>query len=193
MSNFFIDGYLLKKMIIEGANALEENKSVVDSLNVFPVPDGDTGTNMSLTILAAAREIGKATGSRVCDIAKAAASGSLRGARGNSGVIVSQLFRGFAKGLENKETASIEDIAASFVKASETAYKAVMKPKEGTILTVSRVIAEKASEISPETEDFGEFTEGIMKAGQEILLKTTQMLPQLKEAGVVDAGGKGLL
>lgn len=193
MSNITIDGLLLKKMIIEGTNALEKNKSLVDSLNVFPVPDGDTGTNMSLTILAAAKEVDKFKSKKVSEVAKAAASGSLRGARGNSGVIVSQLFRGFAKSLEGKDTASIEDIADSFLKASETAYKAVMKPKEGTILTVARVIAEKANDMVLLTEDFDEFADGVMKAGQDILQKTTQMLPQLKEAGVVDAGGKGLL
>lgn len=193
LSNITIDGLLLKKMIIEGTNALEKSKSLVDSLNVFPVPDGDTGTNMSLTILAAAKEVDKLKSKKVGEIAKAAASGSLRGARGNSGVIVSQLFRGFAKSLEGKEIANLEDIADAFLKASETAYKAVMKPKEGTILTVARVIAEKANDMVLSTEDFDEFADGVMKTGQEILQKTTQMLPQLKEAGVVDAGGKGLL
>lgn len=193
MSSMTIDGIMLKKMIIEGANALEEQKSLVDSLNVFPVPDGDTGTNMSLTILAAAKEIGKLNSAKACEIAKAAAGGSLRGARGNSGVIVSQLFRGFAKSLEGKDSINCEDIADAFLKASETAYKAVMKPKEGTILTVAKVIAEKANDMVLFTEDFDEFADGVMNAGADILQKTTNMLPQLKEAGVVDAGGKGLL
>jgi len=193
LSDITIDGTLLKKMITEGANSLEENKSLVDSLNVFPVPDGDTGTNMSLTTLAAAREACKIDTNKACDVAKAAASGSLRGARGNSGVIASQLFRGFAKSLEGKDTINCRDIADALTKASETAYKAVMKPKEGTILTVAKVIAEKACDMVHSTEDFNEFACGVMEAGNDILKKTTNMLPQLKEAGVVDAGGKGLL
>jgi len=193
LSHLAIDGKLLRKMIIGGANALEENKAIIDALNVFPVPDGDTGTNMSLTVIAAARQAAELDTNRACEVARAAASGSLRGARGNSGVIVSQLFRGFAKSVEGLDTISASDIADAFTKAVETAYKAVMKPKEGTILTVAKVIADKANDMVIITNDFDDIATGVMDAGYDMLKKTTNMLPQLKEAGVVDAGGKGLL
>lgn len=172
---------------------LFENKQIVDALNVFPVPDGDTGTNMSLTALAAAVEIEKINSPNIYDVAKAASNGSLRGARGNSGVILSQLFRGFSKGLEGKEVATADDIAFAFVKAMETAYKAVMKPKEGTILTIAKAIGDKAVEMTYETEDIDIMIKEVIKYSNEILQKTTDMLPQLKQADVVDAGGRGLL
>lgn len=188
-----IDGKLLRNMIIAGANNLNKNKQMVDELNVFPVPDGDTGTNMSLTVLAAAREVEKINTTNIYEVAKAAANGSLRGARGNSGVILSQLFRGFAKGLQKYETADSYIIANAFKKGVETAYKAVMKPKEGTILTVAKEVASKALELADETDDLELLLKEVIKYGNEILNKTPDMLPVLKQAGVVDAGGKGLL
>lgn len=188
-----IDGNLLKNMIIAGANNLNQNKQMVDELNVFPVPDGDTGTNMSLTVLAAAREVEKVNTTNIYEVAKAAANGSLRGARGNSGVILSQLFRGFAKGLEKHEIADTYVIANCFKKGVETAYKAVMKPKEGTILTVAKEVALKALQLADETDDLELLLIEVIKHANEILNKTPDMLPVLKQAGVVDAGGKGLL
>lgn len=188
-----IDGYSLRNFIISGSNKLTSNKELIDSLNVFPVPDGDTGTNMSLTALAAASEVSKISSPNVYDIAKAAANGALKGARGNSGVILSQIFRGFAKALEGKETANVKDLANAFLKATETAYKAVMKPKEGTILTTAKALSDKAMEICDTTEDINAFFIEVIKHGNFILNKTTDMLPQLKSAGVVDAGGKGLM
>lgn len=193
MSLLTIDGSMLRKFIISGANCLNENKELVDSLNVFPVPDGDTGTNMSLTVLAAAAEVEKMNTPNIYDIAKAASSGSLRGARGNSGVILSQLFRGFAKGMKGRETANAYDVAFSFAQAMETAYKAVMKPKEGTILTVAKALSDSALEKACETDDIMELVKYISDKANEVLNQTTNMLPQLKQAGVVDAGGKGLL
>ena len=180
-------------MIISGANELQRNKEHLDSLNVFPVPDGDTGTNMSLTLLSAANEVYKLNTPNASDIAKAASSGSLRGARGNSGVILSQIFRGLAKGMEHKALLSTEDLANAFVQGAETAYKAVMKPKEGTILTVIRKISEKAVDCAIETDDIEEYFKEIISYGYEVLDKTMEMLPELKQAGVVDAGGKGFL
>lgn len=193
MSLLSIDGYLLKKFIIFGANMLAENKEKVDELNVFPVPDGDTGTNMSLTVLAAAKEVEKINTPNIYDVSKAASNGSLRGARGNSGVILSQLFRGFSKGLEGKDTANSDDLALAFVKAKETAYKAVMKPKEGTILTIAEALSEKAVEMSYKTDDINEMMKEVIEHTKNVLKKTKDMLPQLKQAGVVDAGGRGLL
>lgn len=193
MSLLSIDGYLLKKFIIFGANMLAENKERVDELNVFPVPDGDTGTNMSLTVLAAAKEVEKINTPNIYDVSKAASNGSLRGARGNSGVILSQLFRGFSKGLEGKDTANSDDLALAFVKAKETAYKAVMKPKEGTILTIAEALSEKAVEMSYKTDDINEMMKEVIEHTKNVLKKTKDMLPQLKQAGVVDAGGRGLL
>ncbi|MEA4815390.1 MAG: DAK2 domain-containing protein [Lachnospiraceae bacterium] len=188
-----INGALLKKMIISGANELNKNRSEVDALNVFPVPDGDTGTNMSLTVLAAAREVEKSSSLNVSEIAKMASNGSLRGARGNSGVILSQLFRGFAKGLEGIEEANIKDISKAFAKAVETAYKAVMKPKEGTILTVARAIAESAEKLSADTEDIEVFMQTVIADAHEMLLKTKYMLDVLRKADLIDAGGRGLI
>ena len=188
-----IDGVLLKKMMIAGANELNENKQLVDALNVFPVPDGDTGTNMSLTALAAAKECEKVASNRIDEVAKAIANGSLRGARGNSGVILSQLIRGFAKGLSGQEEADTQVLAKAVRQGVETAYKAVMKPKEGTILTVARACAESAEAHWEEMEDVGAFLKQILSDGNEMLAQTKEMLPVLKQADVVDAGGKGLL
>ena len=188
-----IDGRLLRKMIIAGAEKLSAQKDYVDSLNVFPVPDGDTGTNMSLTALAAAREVEKTDSVDVCEVAKAASGGALRGARGNSGVILSQLFRGFAKGFEGCTEAGVDELSRALSKAVETAYKAVMKPKEGTILTVAREMGEKSLEVSFETDDLQMAMTSILGYGYVILNRTPDMLPVLKQAGVVDAGGQGLL
>ncbi|WP_110943116.1 DAK2 domain-containing protein [Inediibacterium massiliense] len=188
-----IDGVLLKKMFIQGANILEENKEEVDGLNVFPVPDGDTGTNMSLTMRSAAKEIKELENNNVKDIAESMANGSLMGARGNSGVILSQLFRGFAKECENKEELTVVDLANAIKSASETAYKAVMKPIEGTILTVAREMGEKAIHIAKETKDIDIFLKSVIEYGEYTLSQTPNMLKVLKEAGVVDAGGKGLI
>lgn len=180
-------------MIISGANSLNSKKETVDSLNVFPVPDGDTGTNMSLTVLAAAREVEKSQSLSVSDIAKLAANGSLRGARGNSGVITSQLVRGFSKELEGLSEADTVALAKATARAVETAYKAVMKPKEGTILTVARIMSESALKYCHKITDITEFMEAVIKDGHAILLQTKEMLPVLKQADVVDAGGMGLL
>ncbi len=188
-----INGLLFKKMIIAGANELNDNKQLVDTLNVFPVPDGDTGTNMSLTALAAAKECEKINSLSISEVSKAAANGSLRGARGNSGVILSQLFRGFSKGLEGLEEAGVMELSSALKKGVATAYKAVMKPKEGTILTVARALSDSGEKNAVETDDIEMFIENIIKDGNEMLNKTTDMLPALKSAGVVDAGGKGLL
>lgn len=188
-----IDSKTLKSMFIAGAKYLESKKKYVDELNVFPVPDGDTGTNMTLTILAAAKEVANADANDMAKVAKAISSGSLRGARGNSGVILSQLFRGFAKEISEYSELDTVILANAMAKGVETAYKAVMKPKEGTILTVAKAAAEKASLMAVETEDliyaFGE----VIKYAQEVLEKTPDMLPVLKQAGVVDAGGQGLV
>ncbi|MGN0133186.1 MAG: DAK2 domain-containing protein, partial [Anaerotignum sp.] len=188
-----LNGVRLGRMIIAGANELAANKQLVDAMNVFPVPDGDTGTNMSLTVMAAAREAEKNGSLKVADIAKVASSGALRGARGNSGVITSQLFRGFAKGLEGMEEAGVKELAAAAEQAVKTAYKAVMKPKEGTILTVARGCAEAAVKLAEETDEIEVFLKGIIEHGHEVLAQTPDMLPVLKQAGVVDAGGRGLL
>lgn len=188
-----LNGLILKKMMIAGANRLNENKHIVDALNVFPVPDGDTGTNMSLTALAAAKEGEKVNSLSVSEVAKAISSGALRGARGNSGVITSQILRGFAKGLQGLEEANTKEIAQALQQAVKTAYKAVMKPKEGTILTVAKACAESALKASETTEDIDVFLQKIIEDGNAMLLQTTEMLAVLKQAGVVDAGGKGLL
>lgn len=197
MSITVLSGQRLSRMIIAGANELTQNKQTVDAMNVFPVPDGDTGTNMSLTVLAAAKEAEKGaaakTEARVDEIAKVAANGALRGARGNSGVITSQLFRGFSKGLEGLAEAGVKELAAAVEQGVKTAYKAVMKPKEGTILTVARRCAEAAAQMAEETEDIEVFLRGILEEGHQMLQKTPDMLPVLKQAGVVDAGGRGLL
>ncbi len=240
MATKTINAEMLAKMFLAGAGNIEAKKEYINELNVFPVPDGDTGTNMSLTIMAAAKEVsaiekldmttlakaissGSLRGARgnspdgdtgtnmsltimaaakevsaiekldMTTLAKAISSGSLRGARGNSGVILSQLFRGFTKAIKEHKEIDVTTLAAACVKAKETAYKAVMKPKEGTILTVARGIAEKAEELSWETEDLEEFIPQVLAHAEEVLQKTPEMLPVLKEAGVVDSGGQGLL
>ena len=188
-----IDAALLQKMLIGGAKRLEANKEYINELNVFPVPDGDTGTNMTMTALAAAKEVGNAAEVTVKEVTRGLSSGSLRGARGNSGVILSQLFRGFYKGVKDQDVLTTQVVADGFKNAVNTAYKAVMKPKEGTILTVAKVTAEKAQECARNTEDFKEFAQVVIKEANEILQKTPEMLPVLKEAGVVDSGGQGLV
>jgi len=180
-------------MIIGGANEVTKNMANLNALNVFPVPDGDTGTNMSHTIMAAAKEVYKLSTPSVADVAKAASSGALRGARGNSGVITSQLFRGFAKGLEGKTTATAEDLAEALARSSEMAYKAVMKPKEGTMLTIARSFSEAAHEIAFDEKDIAVCLKFVIERGDEALARTPDMLPVLKQAGVVDSGGMGLV
>lgn len=188
-----IDGVLLKSMIISGANNLQNNKKMVDDLNVFPVPDGDTGTNMSMTVSAAAKELLGCESDSASEVCKIVASASLRGARGNSGVIMSQLFRGLSKGLDGKKEINSALLAKAFKSAAETAYKAVMKPTEGTILTVAREAAEACVRIAAESAEVDEILEGTVEAAKSALDKTPEMLPVLKQAGVVDAGGMGLL
>ncbi|MBF8982190.1 DAK2 domain-containing protein [Lutibacter sp. B2] len=180
-------------MIIRGAQCLEENKQEVDSLNVFPVPDGDTGTNMSLTMNSAKKEVQELSDDTVEKISQGLANGLLMGARGNSGVILSQIFRGFAKGCEGKEKLGILDFSQALKNAADTAYKAVMKPIEGTILTIAREIGEKAVELSKEQMYMDDFIKKLIEHAEKILDKTPDMLKVLKEAGVVDAGGKGLI
>ncbi|MCI8633045.1 MAG: DAK2 domain-containing protein [Lachnospiraceae bacterium] len=180
-------------MLVAGANLLEANKKLVDEMNVFPVPDGDTGTNMSLTVTSAVKEVLKTEQTSAAEISKALSSGALRGARGNSGVIVSQLFRGFSRGLTGCEDINAVTFATAMENGVETAYKAVMKPKEGTILTVAKAAATRALEVALQSDDIEEVLTQAIEYGEEILLKTPDMLPVLKEAGVVDAGGKGLL
>lgn len=189
----YVDGALLKKAFIGAANFLEQNKEDVNALNVFPVPDGDTGTNMSLTLQSAMKEIFTLNEYSVEKVAIAASNGSLMGARGNSGVILSQLFRGLANGLKGKEKADAKVLAKAFKLASDTAYKAVMKPTEGTILTVARECAEAAITLSKEEKDIIVFFDKVIQQGNIALNKTPDMLPVLKEAGVVDAGGMGLM
>ncbi len=188
-----VDASLLKKMFLMGAKNLEAQKEIINELNVFPVPDGDTGTNMTLTILSAVKEIGQVTDLTMQSLSKAISSGSLKGARGNSGVILSQLFRGFCKGINGYDTLTIPIVTEAFDKAVDTAYKAVMKPKEGTILTVARAGAEAAAEIGDYTDDVEEFLDKVIERMQEALENTPELLPVLKEAGVVDSGGTGLL
>lgn len=184
---------MLAKMFLAGAQNIEAKKEFINELNVFPVPDGDTGTNMSLTIMAAAKEVTALSKPDMTALAKAISSGSLRGARGNSGVILSQLLRGFTKSIREEKEIDVIALAAACTRARETAYKAVMKPKEGTILTVASGIAEKASEMAQETDDLEVFIPEVIKYAEEVLAKTPDMLPVLKEAGVVDSGGQGLL
>ena len=184
---------MLAKMFLAGAQNIEAKKEFINELNVFPVPDGDTGTNMSLTIMAAAKEVTALNKPSMADLAKAISSGSLRGARGNSGVILSQLLRGFTKSIRDEKEIDVLGLAAACARARETAYKAVMKPKEGTILTVASGIAEKAAEMAQETDDLEEFIPAVIEHAEAVLAKTPEMLPVLKEAGVVDSGGQGLL
>ncbi len=193
MATKTINAELLKKMFLAGAANIEAQKEYINELNVFPVPDGDTGTNMSLTIMAAAKEVKGIEDPTMTTLAKAISSGSLRGARGNSGVILSQLFRGFTKAIKHCEEINVQVLAEACENATNTAYKAVMKPKEGTILTVSRGIAEKAIEMAEETDDLEVFIPAVIEYADYVLSKTPDMLPVLKEAGVVDSGGQGLI
>ena len=193
MSLKSIDAGLLKKMFIGAAASLESQKEVINELNVFPVPDGDTGTNMTMTIMSAVTEVNNLENPTMEELAKAISGGSLRGARGNSGVILSQLLRGFTKVIKTVEVIDIETLANSFQKAVETAYKAVMKPKEGTILTVAKGGAEKAMELVGTTDDLTVFADKVIAYMAEVLDYTPELLPVLKEAGVVDSGGQGLL
>lgn len=193
VNNKTIDARILSRMFLAGAKNLEAKKEWINELNVFPVPDGDTGTNMTMTIMAAAAEVGSLGDTDMESLAKAISSGSLRGARGNSGVILSQLLRGFTKSVKTKEELDAKAIAAAMEKGVETAYKAVMKPKEGTILTVAREAAAKAVELAETAEDLDTFFQAVIAHAEETLAKTPEMLPVLKEAGVVDSGGQGLL
>ena len=188
-----IDAKLLARMFLAGAKNLEVKKEWINELNVFPVPDGDTGTNMTLTIMSAVKEVNNLEDVQMTSLAKAISSGSLRGARGNSGVILSQLLRGFTKGIRDLEELDAVALARAVDKGVETAYKAVMKPKEGTILTVARGVADKALELAEDAEDLQTFLEDVLEEGRRVLAKTPDMLPVLKEAGVVDSGGQGLL
>ena len=183
----------ISKMFLAGAMNLDSKKEWINELNVFPVPDGDTGTNMSMTIMSAAKEVNSLENPTMADVAKAISSGSLRGARGNSGVILSQLFRGFCKVIKEYDDLDVNITCEAFQKAVETAYKAVMKPKEGTILTVAKGMADKALELADETDDFVYFLDEIIKHGDYVLSQTPEMLPVLKQAGVVDSGGQGLM
>lgn len=184
---------MLAKMFLAGAQNIEAKKEFINELNVFPVPDGDTGTNMSLTIMAAAKEVTALENMDVTTLAKAISSGSLRGARGNSGVILSQLLRGFTKSIREERQIDVPALARAVLRAKDTAYKAVMKPKEGTILTVARGISDKAQELMEETDDLEVFIPKIIEEAEAVLARTPDMLPVLKEAGVVDSGGQGLL
>ncbi len=188
-----IDGKTLQKMFLAGAKNLEAKKEWINELNVFPVPDGDTGTNMTLTIMSAAKEVGNIADPTMATLAKAISSGSLRGARGNSGVILSQLFRGFTKEISSFDTIDAVVLANACQRAVETAYKAVMKPKEGTILTVAKGMSDKAMELVKETDDLEYMIDEIIKHGDYVLSQTPEMLPVLKQAGVVDSGGQGLM
>lgn len=188
-----IDAKLLAKMFLAGAKNLEVKKEWINELNVFPVPDGDTGTNMTLTIMSAVKEVNGITDLTLETLAKAISSGSLRGARGNSGVILSQLLRGFTKRIREHEELDAVTLARAIGKGVETAYKAVMKPKEGTILTVARGVADKALELAEDAEDLQSFFEDVLAEGNRVLQRTPEMLPVLKEAGVVDSGGQGLM
>ena len=188
-----IDAQMVAKMFLGGAKNLESKKEWINELNVFPVPDGDTGTNMTLTITAAAGEVSNLEKLNMEKLAKCISSGSLRGARGNSGVILSQLLRGFTKGIKDQEELDVIDLASAMQKAVETAYKAVMKPKEGTILTVAKGAALKAAELAQNIEDIEEFCRLVIEEAEEVLSRTPDMLPVLKEAGVVDSGGQGLV
>lgn len=188
-----VDAALLQKAVLAAAKGLEAKKEWINELNVFPVPDGDTGTNMTMTIMAAAREVAAIENPTMESIAKALSSGSLRGARGNSGVILSQLFRGFTKEIKESNEITVTSLANAFTRATETAYKAVMKPKEGTILTVAKGMAEKAVDLATQTDDVIDFLTQVIEEGDYVLSQTPEMLPVLKQAGVVDSGGQGLM
>ena len=193
MENMTIGGAMLKEMFLTGAALLEKNRAYIDSLNVFPVPDGDTGTNMSMTMQSAVKEIQNCKGTNVSDIAAAASLGALKGARGNSGVILSQILRGFARALSGKEEMAPENFAAALTTGTEAAYKAVMKPKEGTMLTVARMMAEAVTKEANEGANLYKLIDVMIDEGERALLLTPELLPVLKEAGVVDSGGKGLV
>ncbi|MDE6912405.1 MAG: DAK2 domain-containing protein, partial [Lachnospiraceae bacterium] len=189
-----IDAKMLAKMFLAGAKNLENKKEWINELNVFPVPDGDTGTNMSMTIMSAAKEVAAIENPDMVSLAKAISSGSLRGARGNSGVILSQLFRGFTKVIREYDNVNVAILASACDKAVETAYKAVMKPKEGTILTVARGAAKRADDLAVSGEkDLEVFISEVIKEAEAVLAQTPEMLPVLKQAGVVDSGGQGLV
>lgn len=188
-----INGPTFRKMILAGASLLEQNKKYVDSLNVFPVPDGDTGTNMFLTMKSAVNEVGKCPSTSIEDLSQAFSKGALKGARGNSGVITSQIFKGFCSVTAKHEEITTKVFAAALQEGSNIAYKAVTKPKEGTILTVIRVVAENAISIAKKIDDFEVFMKKVLETGEEILKQTPEMLPVLKKAGVVDAGGRGIM
>lgn len=193
MNTNTVDAKMLGRMFLAGAKNLEAKKEWINELNVFPVPDGDTGTNMTLTILSAASEVSALENPTMKTLAKAISSGSLRGARGNSGVILSQLLRGFTKTIEHYDTVDAPAFAKAFEKGVETAYKAVMKPKEGTILTVAKGAADKALEIAEDCRDLSSFFADVIAHAEHVLSRTPDMLPVLKEAGVVDSGGQGLV
>lgn len=193
MENMTIGGAMLKEMFLTGAALLEKNRAYIDSLNVFPVPDGDTGTNMSMTMQSAVKEIQNCKGANVSDIAAAASLGALKGARGNSGVILSQILRGFARALSGKEEMAPENFAAALMTGTEAAYKAVMKPKEGTMLTVARMMAEAVAKEANEGANLYKLIDVMIDEGERALRLTPELLPVLKEAGVVDSGGKGLV
>lgn len=194
MSQQMIDGLLLKEMIIAGANLLEQNREAIDALNVFPVPDGDTGTNMSLTMKSTVREIAAHDEQSASKLINMASRGALKGARGNSGVILSQILRGFARGIDGCDTLDAKTFARGLKFGADTAYKAVMKPKEGTILTVIRVIAEDSARyVQKKPDNLPGLLDKVIRSGEAILEKTPDMLPALKQAGVVDSGGQGLL
>ena len=190
-----IDSGMIQKMFLAGAKALEAKKEYINELNVFPVPDGDTGTNMTMTIMSAAKEVSMLQKPKMDELAKAISSGSLRGARGNSGVIMSQIFRGFVKSIKGNDSLDVTILGNAVSHAAETAYKAVMKPKEGTILTVAKAGADRAKEllIEGKVTDLAEFCDQVAASMEETLLRTPDMLPVLKEAGVVDSGGEGLM
>ncbi len=193
MATYSIDGAKLAALFFAGAYALDANKAWINDLNVFPVPDGDTGTNMTMTLTSAVKELQNQTEQTVAQVAKAISFGSLRGARGNSGVILSQLLRGFCRSIQNQEELDALTIAEAVGRAIETAYKAVMKPKEGTILTVARGMADKWAELAAEEEDIELLMDRVLAYGEEVLEHTPDLLPVLKEAGVVDSGGQGLM
>lgn len=188
-----INAGMVKNAFLAGAKALEAKKDWINELNVFPVPDGDTGTNMTLTIMAAAREVAELESPTMAELARAISSGSLRGARGNSGVILSQLLRGFTKEIKGNDVLTTTILANAMVRGTETAYKAVMKPKEGTILTVAKGMADKALEMASRTDDIEVFAAEVVRHGDYVLNQTPEMLPVLKQAGVVDSGGQGLM
>ena len=188
-----INGATLRKMILNGAKLLDSNKEHVDSLNVFPVPDGDTGTNMSLTMLSAAKEVTNCPSNGIDALSDALSKGALRGARGNSGVILSQILKGMTTVLAQSQEITAKTLAKALASGTEIAYKAVTKPKEGTILTVVRAMSEQAKTVTKKSIEISEFFESIIAAGEEMLKQTPEMLPVLKKAGVVDSGGVGLM